>query len=440
MFYLNLTILTLITIYYIEKTIKSGSYVSLQMVTCVGILFFLFINPLLVYSPRIDDTNFNTVIFVGILGTWVACMIIPLNSIRKKERLIPAGSHPDIYKKYLVKSNVLNVATGIFIFYVLFATGKSIVNNGLNALLVGGRGNSSNYSAGIESSVDLLFVKFLQLFLLINVNRVYKNGEKVKAVLIFIFPILYLFVTAETRFDTLALIISFLIFTLEEKYRSNGWSQIRKPRIKKRKRLLSFKTLVILPVAASFSVWFMNIANLWRGGYVVRSSVEISFLDNLRNSFPSIGSYYDFFYDIYILVNVGQAKLEYGLSWFWYPIINYIPRFIWPAKPITSFPARYTSEFYSNHDAVYTFTLFGEGYAQLKVLGVFIVPLVLILSRYVILKPLERYKDTELFRILFIITLFTFIRSNAPVFDTVMYLLFIMLIKILFTEKIESRL
>jgi oligosaccharide repeat unit polymerase len=79
---------------------------------------------------------------------------------------------------------------------------------------------------------------------------------------------------------------------------------------------------------------------------------------------------FDFLMQDYL---AGNLKLEYGLN-YWYTFVTFVPRALWPEKPLTSFEARGTEQLTGSSIGdgveVWTFTAWGEGLAQFGVAGV----------------------------------------------------------------------
>ena len=78
---------------------------------------------------------------------------------------------------------------------------------------------------------------------------------------------------------------------------------------------------------------------------------------------------------LYTKLSSGEVKYEYGLNYslMW---LTFIPRALWPDKPLTAFENRMTVELFgtqfdeANFTNIWTFTAWGEGFAQYGVLGV----------------------------------------------------------------------
>jgi hypothetical protein len=79
---------------------------------------------------------------------------------------------------------------------------------------------------------------------------------------------------------------------------------------------------------------------------------------------------------------------EYGYGWFLGSVVNFIPRFVYPNKPVTSAANRFTEKITGSPPSMYnpviTFTLIGDGYLQLGYIGIVINVLVFYLISSII--------------------------------------------------------
>jgi oligosaccharide repeat unit polymerase len=69
----------------------------------------------------------------------------------------------------------------------------------------------------------------------------------------------------------------------------------------------------------------------------------------------------------------GTLRHEYGLN-YWYSLVTFVPRSLWPAKPITAFEPRFTEyvtgQTVGEGAVIWTFTAWGEGLAQFGMFGI----------------------------------------------------------------------
>lgn len=427
MFELAASLCFILFIYYTVKTLQKNSVISLQIILTAGVSL-LFINSL-VYGTTWDSKDgFNVSLLYGVIGVWIGCMLFPVRNqtfgvyfLRNKKSNVNSIN--------IIRPKVLNIATGVYISYVVYTLLSVVSLNGINSVFSGGRSSLLGYDNGINSSTILLFTIIFELLLYINVARLYKSNHNFVSFILFLFPIFYLFLTAQTRFDIIAKLVSYILFIVE--YKNS---------IKIKPRLFSVKYLGIFILLFGFSIFFMSAANAWRNGYgfTIENLGSATILMVFMNTFPSTGAYFDYYHSLYYAINTKMANLEYGANWVFYNILNFIPRSIWTNKPITSINGRFTELLYPEETAMCTFTIFGEGYAQFGNFGVLIESTIVLLSKVLVLVPISRIKDTELFRIVFITNLLTYTRSNAPIFECLCYLISIYIIKHFLSHKVIS--
>jgi len=108
------------------------------------------------------------------------------------------------------------------------------------------------------------------------------------------------------------------------------------------------------------------------------------------------------FHKLWEAVQKGDLDLEYGKNLFYYNVISFIPRRLWPEKPVVSFNARMTEKYYQYHIAestkqwVHTFTVLGEGFMQGHVAGVFLYSFLFVLLYKYLFYFLSRFEGGEI--------------------------------------------
>jgi hypothetical protein len=404
------------------KTLRSGQLVSLQFIVWIGIMF-MFLNSIIDPSDVMKNSHFLFVLLVCIVGMVLAGCCFPIAN--QANGIYGLNfKHSKKYDLFSVKTKVLNFSTILYLLFVVYTGFYVVTHNGLTMVLIGGRTSSIGYDNGVNSSSMLIISRALEVLLYINISRLYKKGKKFLSFLLLLLPIIYLIFVSETRFDILAIFVSFLIFTLSP-------NNSRLLTFKHRKTFSYTKVFLLLCVGLLFSIVFMGVANMWRGGLgfgfdEIRSS---GLTRIMQSSFPSTGSYFDYFYSVVDAVDRGTAKLEYGMNWVYYNIINFIPRAIWANKPITSINGRLTDLLFPTETAMCTFTMFGEGYVQIGFFGVLIESFIFLYSKYVVISSVSNISNSDLFRNICIINALTYTRSNAPVFEAIIYLVVIFVVK-----------
>lgn len=200
---------------------------------------------------------------------------------------------------------------------------------------------------GSFSTFLLISEPFFFLFL----SLIYNKSKRV--LFFFTTHLFFLSVTSNTR---LALILPLVSYFLYKLY------------INKKKLIY---TLLCSAAGALLLVFYLYVSN------VVRSGLELKLENNselIVNTFANEINYNRYLDDVSHYV-VGNGY-ENGYGWFLGSIANVIPRSVWPEKPVTSLSNRFTEKItkkqISNLNPVITFSIFGEGYLQLGLLGVFL--------------------------------------------------------------------
>lgn len=194
------------------------------------------------------------------------------------------------------------------------------------------------------------FTVILSFFYYIQVSILFVE-KKYKLAFFFVFiEIFYLMLFAVTRLSVVFPIISIAIFFL---YKSN---------VNLKKILYSSAFFFIL------LAFYMSFSNKLRTG---QDSEVVSLKESLNDISKEIN------YDQYHKMAekwVDIRGVEYGYGWYLGSFVNFIPRFIYPDKPITSSANRYTEKVTGSAPSMYnpviTFTLIGDGYFQLSYLGI----------------------------------------------------------------------
>lgn len=437
LFTINFALMTIIVLMLIFKTIRSKDLISIQLIVSIGIYLFLFINPIISESIYIYDDNYNFVITIGILGLILSTFTVPYNVLETDNRS---------KNLYQVKKKWLSMATAIFSAYLVIVILISIKNYGsIGAALTRSRLEAHLGNEYFSSNTSMIFIEFFKLLFYININRLFKENKKIRAIVLFSLPIIHHQFTANTRFDFIAMILVGLIFVLDEKQ----WRYL--PSIQKtknnkvsfiKKRLKTYQYVVLSLIIVPMSLLGMRILNNVRTG--ISESVftgGLTLKKMLLGVLPSSESYYDFLYRL-VSSRGTLYEYEYGLSWFIYPIINYIPRSLWSNKPVTSFSPRFTELLYwplGQGLPVVTFTIFGEGFAQFGLLGVFLSPIIFIWSRYINIKWLRKLENSKIAILMIMISLLTYVRGSIPIFQSILYIIYLFVIINFMSYRIPNK-
>lgn len=155
--------------------------------------------------------------------------------------------------------------------------------------------------------------------------------------------------------------------------------------------------------------------------------------------------------DLYLLWQKyidGSLPLEYGLNYFYYSILSFVPRSLWAEKPLTSFEARWTVNLYGSlldeygTVCVHTFTPWGEGLVQFGWLGGIINLFLYGVILNIAICFFNRRPHACLVYFYYAILAATFIRTSvqALLFTTMLYVLGVWLYERWFLTAWEGRL
>jgi hypothetical protein len=121
-------------------------------------------------------------------------------------------------------------------------------------------------------------------------------------------------------------------------------------------------------------VLVLQVLDIWRAsGLLLMGEREaLSMVDALAR-FGRDANAMQAFYWLLHEYQRGTLGLEYGLNYI-YGVVTFVPRMLWPSKPLTAFDPRWTEhitgEPVGSGVPIYTFTAFGEGLAQFGIIGV----------------------------------------------------------------------
>ncbi len=194
------------------------------------------------------------------------------------------------------------------------------------------------------------FAFFLSYFYYIKISILFLEKKYRLAFFFVLVEIFYLTLFAVTRLSVVFPIVSIVMFFL---FKSN---------VNLKKLMYSFVFFMLL------LVFYMSFSNKLRTG---QDSEVVSLKESLNDVSKEIN--YDQYHKMaekWVEVN----GVEFGYGWYLGSFVNFIPRFIYPDKPITSSANRYTEKVTGSPPSMYnpviTFTLIGDGYFQLSYLGI----------------------------------------------------------------------
>ncbi|WP_243293022.1 hypothetical protein [Bacillus sp. FJAT-47783] len=159
---------------------------------------------------------------------------------------------------------------------------------------------------------------------------------------------------------------------------------------------VKLKTITIVFIAV---LLFVSIGNFARGGTLGSNNIkeavsaEVVYDQILRSSSGSTESFYRLY--------VNNPQKDYLKQYFYYLPISFIPRAIWPDKPIVSYFWRATKEITGMYpqgkmNPVLTTTYFGEAYHQLGHFGVVTSLFIYLIVLLIALRIISKFQYTDL--------------------------------------------
>lgn len=425
-FYIGLCLNIIGAVYVTYRTLKTNNIVSPQMIVFFGICVYLYLPAVFLKSENIGDDNYNLVLLVGVIGALIACNLFPYNIVK---------SHTYECRQPIIK--YFQIASFLYVSILIFQILQVIMNTGgvFNAFRINRLDAFLNGDMISESSIMEVFKEGLKILFYFYFAYLVENGKKIKAILMFSVPMIHHRFTAVTRFDFIAMGASLVVFFINRRLTDKNKAE------KGKKQGISFVKLFVFGFVGLYvAVLFMRISNFTRYGESA-NGLNVSFVSLLKNTLLNDSLYYEFFHTLYEAVQNGKANYELGLSWFVYPLVNIVPRFLWPGKPYTAFSARMTDKLYwslTSGNPVVTFSIFGEGYVQLGILGVFLCSYLFLGSRWINFRMLKQIKYNEMYMLILLFSLVTYMRSEAPIFYMLIDALWLWGIKTVFTRRYKA--
>lgn len=387
----------LLLIYSVKKTLQSGVYISIQLILSACFVLFFLVTPIVTSTPLTDDDDFNLLLLVGLLGIFIASRFVPFNVLN--------NSKP----KYKIKKKWVKIGFIVYLMYLLIEIYQKISKGSFNFSEIISSNRLEDYS-GVSSSSFYYAILFFKIFYYIYIYGLFIKKKHKLFILLYLIPILRYFLVAVTRFDILVLILILIFLYIEPKL-------MLRNKLNNHTKISTLKiTLIMIPILLVVSS-YMYFSNLIRHGVLLDGSKESVVLSSIISKNTNDLQYYYFLNDLYKGVNNETLDFEYGVSWVYYPLITYIPRSIWKSKPPTAFSTRYTEKVYwkLGDGPVVTFTIFGEGFIQFGLLGIFLAPILFAYSRYLSIQYLGQIENSKLVILLILFSMVTFFRAEQPI-------------------------
>lgn len=438
MFFYTGFILTIIGLIIVGiKTIKTRNIISPQIIVLLGIFVYLYLPAITLQSAYVTDNDYNLVILLGTIGAFISCEIFPYN-------IVDDGKKNELYKPI---AGVFRIGAYLYAVYLVFQIISAIFSAGgiiaafrvnrLSAYLTGGM---------ISDSLVINFVKEgLKIFFYYYFVMLYENGKKIRAIALFSIPMIHHRFTAVTRFDFIAMAASLVIFIIYKRMNKNSIvkeiDELRGVEIIKPKKVKILRIVILGVIGIYLALIFMRVANFTRYGST-DINISLSFSSLVKSTLSNDSLYYEYFHRLYNALIRNEVNYEYGKSWFLYPIINFIPRAFWAGKPYTAFSARMTDKIFwslTSGNPVVTFSMIGEGFAQFGHIGSLICPIIFLGSRWINFNSIKRIKYNQMYMLITIMSLVTYMRSEAPIFYAIIDGLWLWVIRMTCTNRRTSK-
>ncbi|ALU43215.1 O-antigen polymerase [Pseudoalteromonas rubra] len=334
------------TVLLLRVRLDWGNSVLISPVSATAFVAFL----ILLLPPLLDPQIYvSNQVYIGLSVIMFVCIYVP-DSFKKPFRVVKNSNNRFVkYFFFLMFFThfIIALSSGVSIL-IEFGVVGAFFRNRLDDYLVG-----NTLSGGGLSTISLLtqFVFYYVLGCLFDNVRTRKI-----AFVIFLTYIFMIAIYANTR---LSLVIPVIAFAAYYFY-------------KNRKGVKSI-TLFVMTLAIILPAYLVIANNL-------RHGIDTAGISSGSKSYEKIVkdqlNYNKYVNELDAYMSREVDSLEYGTGWFWASFGNFIPRFVWADKPVTSFSNRLTVAItqsdISLRNPVRTYTIIGTGYSQLHYFGVVI--------------------------------------------------------------------
>lgn len=236
-------------------------------------------------------------------------------------------------------------------------------------------------------------------FVYLTIGHAIENRRKWLALAMVSGITFYLIATANTRFSVIIPIIAFGLFAYSN---LEGEKRVR--------------WILGVFAALPLGVPFLNLTNYFRLGRV--EDIDLAGIFNFAKIEAQLG-YSNWFND---LVDYLRQTGDYAYGYYWgaSQLVNLVPRFFWPEKPITSVSNILSIKVYGADigfgEAVTTFTIYGEAYWQFSYIGFFILPIITFFSFYYFRRFLEKIQGGRYVYAVYLAKFFAVVRAESIFF------------------------
>ncbi|MDA0326609.1 MAG: O-antigen ligase [Bacteroidetes bacterium] len=401
-------VITYLTGLLLAYRVSNKNYISIEIISIssFGLIFLL---PLLSpYTEQkwIQDESFKSIIWYSLLVSIVTLLY--------SKRFI-------IYRKnYQLRDRLVLPIFVIITVFISYNTLKLLVQSNFNiiALLIANRVAEYLENAKDFSDLALKIIAFINVVYVVLIIELYRKKRKVLAVLGYVNIVFYIIITTHTRFILLSyLVLPFLYYnSFIKKFKTYHFITV----VLLAGLFLSFTNYVRTGISDQF-----NLTNPFE---VVLKQVEIESVDD--------------FYTVYSSIKQNQSDFDYGLQYFYYLPLTAIPRSIWTEKPIVSYFWRLTKDITKAwpgpNNFVLTSTIYGEGYHQGGIFGIFIIYFLYIVFARTYIGVTNHFHELKPFAWFFLIHIPMDLRgafSSVIVTYIVGLIMISLLVKLLYHER-----
>lgn len=395
-----------------KKTISKKNILSPQMLLFISLLLFLYIPAITKNSEHIWDESFNLLLLFSTIGCFICIYIFPYNIIEKKPCRYTINVK--IFKFFAYAYALLLVYQIINTIRIYGSIGAVFSANRVSGYL------GENLTGG--NATSWIYISMFKIFYYYYINYLFDNKKIMNGLALCLLPMIHHRFTAVTRYDFIAMSGALVLFLIDNRlYIKNAFMETYAAEGKK--KIHFFRMFIVGFILAYAALVYMEIANLTRHGIAVAGQLNLSVGSVFNYILSNDSKYYDYLYSLYNSFQNGIANLDWGKSYFLYPIINFIPRAIWANKPLTSFSSRMTDAVYWGYfsgQSVVTFTIFGEGYGQFGLIGCVLCSIIFLAARWKNIRQCKKIEYNRLYLLMMIFSMFTYMRSEAPIFYVIL--------------------
>jgi oligosaccharide repeat unit polymerase len=371
-----MTIIILITFLIgllIAYLLSGKNYISLEVISIAsfGLIFILPLISPFTEQKWIYDDNFKSIIWVS--------LIVSIAALLNKKKLVL------FRKKYSLRIKLIIPFFILISLYISFRWLKLLISSNFDiiGLLIANRVSEYLENAKDFSDFTLKIIAFINLIYLVLIVYLFRNKRKFLAVLGYLNILVYIILTTHTRFILLSyLIVPFFYYnTYIKKFRTHHY--------------------ILGIIAAGL---FLSFTNFVRTGIVDQFNLDNPVELVLRQvEIESV----DDFYSVFDNIKSNRSDFDYGLQYFYYLPLTFIPKAIWTDKPIVSYFWRLTKDITGawpgKNNFVKTSTVYGEGYHQGGIFGILIIYFFYIFYSRTYLGVIKHFEELEPFKWFFLL-------------------------------------